>query len=123
MKIAIKYIGKKDVETDPFLFLTWKPGTIHDVAEEQAAWLLFHTDSYADARTAVAQKKNPVVPKERPAKYEVVEETPPLANLQLMEAPALAQYAVRNFNERLPDDMPPPEMRSRIMSLMARGLF
>jgi hypothetical protein len=123
MKIQIKYTGKKAIEVDPYLFLEWKPGTIHDVEEEQAAWLLFHNDSFADARTAASQKKHPVVAKERPRLYAFKEETPPLANLQLMEAPALQQYAVRNFNERLPDTMPPPEMRSRIMGLMSRSMF
>lgn len=105
----IQYVGKKPSRPDTVAGtgLIWTPGQVHAVEEDAALKLLKHPDIWesigtedvggkvaekVEAKKAEAKKKAEKKDKEDP--FEV-------ANLDVLDRPALAAYAKRNFGTNL----------------------
>jgi hypothetical protein len=121
-QISLRYHGVKDVHEDA-LYGTglWGRGAVKKVDRELAAHMLMHPDVWEDARPAAARKKDPIVPKARPQQYQhhLYDKEPALANLNAMTKDALANYAMREFNERIPaENMSEQQVREKVTSLL-----
>lgn len=120
--IRIKYVGRKPEEQDTqFGTGTWHQGEVKDVPAAMAPHLLYHSDVWADARSAAAQRKEPVTPAPRQPvraldrQYEEL----PLANFAVMTKDQLAHYAHVNLGERIdPEKMTVAQMRSHVINGM-----
>jgi hypothetical protein len=120
--ISVEYVGPKHEYVDPdFGTGTWTPGMKKDVPAEVAPYMLFHHDVWKDARSAVARKKEPITPSQKPITYrfEQLDKQIPLANLAMMDKATLAKYAESTFQHRFDyDQTTAQQMRSRIVGLM-----
>lgn len=121
--VKLEYIGPKSVYEDvDFKTGEWTPGDKKDVPVEVAPYMLFHHDMFKDARSAVAQKKEPISPQQKPTNYKKIDKIdlePPLANLSAMTKQGLAQYAQSNFQHNFDyDKTTAGQMRTEIIGLM-----
>jgi hypothetical protein len=120
--IPIRYIGKKIEETDHLYGtgITWFGyGDVQPVPKYEAAFLLFHTDIFADDRNKADQAKDPIIPGRPKAPYRDIDNELPTANLVYMTKEAMAQYHERNFRERIdPKTMTAQQMRNTIIDKM-----
>lgn len=100
---------------------TWQPGEEKDVPEDKAPFLLWHADVWADARPAATRKKQPIKPQPyRPApRADRVDRELPAANLAYMTKAQMADYAARNFGDRLdPSQMTRQQLNAHVLDRM-----
>ncbi len=121
--IAIKYVGKKDAETDHLYGtgITWTGhGDVQQVPEDKAAFLLKHPDVWVDGRSAAARKKSPVEEQSFvPERYQEQEDMAPVpAKVHLMPKDDLISYAMTNFGERLSPEITEEQARHEVVRLM-----
>lgn len=117
--VGIKYVGTKNRpvrDTVAGTSLVWVDNEqVHYVPEAIAAVLLKHTDSWGKVDTKEGDVSVADLGIENPAEQQAEQvEQPPLVNLESMDGTALLEYAQRQFNQRLPANMKPENMRARI---------
>lgn len=102
MNILIRYIGKKEIEVDPYARIEWSRGDTRDVPVEHAAHLLWHPE-WVDARAPAVRKKQPIVPVQFVVEAKNLDAQDALpTNFSLMNEQALVGFAKSRFNLELP---------------------
>lgn len=121
-RIAIGYCGLKPEQDDPVAGtkLVWCKGIVHEVNRAQAAILLNHPGIWFDAREH--KHLDPVKPStldRRTLELETPEHLqasilPPMVRMDKMTEPELRRFAIREYGERFPEGMKPPEILRKL---------
>jgi hypothetical protein len=123
-KVLIEYIGPKpEHKEDTGTGIVWTPGAVHAITREQAGFLLYYTDCWRDARPAEEAAADPITVLKpidvRFAKPDNPEERDlaPRPPLDKLTKEGLRVYAMRNFQQDLPETMTEPAMREKLRNL------
>ena len=113
--VPIRYIGKKPSEVCPFgSGVEWMNGEIQPVPIEFVPQLLAHETCFEDARSATAQKKQPIGPYVPKVPRRDIDKELPVVNLMYMNKDALRSYANREFRSELPEHFTEQQMRDTL---------
>jgi hypothetical protein len=122
----VKYIGKT-IKTDSIggIGLRWEPGQVRNVTAEVAERLLPFSDTWSEADKADKPAHNGntdgpdtaigLVPQEPPP-----EEPLPVVDFHSMDKDALAEYAQRNYNQKLDKRQSKEALRQKVVALFSQ---
>jgi hypothetical protein len=119
----VKYIGKT-IKTDSIgrIGLRWEPGQVRSVTAEVAERLLPFSDSWAKADKAADDGNGDhpdgaigLMAEETPA-----EEPIPVVDFHSMDKDALAEFAQRNYNQKLDRRQSKETLRQKVVALFSQ---
>lgn len=119
----VKYIGKT-IKTDSIgrIGLRWEPGQVRSVTAEVAERLLPFSDSWAKADKPVdnGNDNDPDGAIGLLAEEAQMEEPIPVVDFHSMDKVALAEFAQRNYNQKLDKRQSREALRQKVVALFSQ---